>query len=234
MSTPCLLGMPPEIRNHIFELVLITQKSLSIGHGWTRDPQGNSIRSEVLLQQPALARVNRQAREEALPVFYSQNSFLVDQAAFFKYFDRQNCYYAFANEKAQEYLEKLSYQHDLSRYAINSEPDSIEMTLDESKRLRFEIRGPVSEVCVCDAMAKLRTLSAVFDPTPDLSLEGASRLPGLKLLDLAARVLSVLVDGLRIYRMPRSSGVLGGTFVAKHVCEKCGKVVTSYRYTSYE
>ncbi|KAK4967969.1 hypothetical protein LTR42_010297 [Elasticomyces elasticus] len=142
--------LPPrhasEIRNHIFELVLITQNSLSIGHNSRRDPQGKNIRPKALLQQPALARVNRQAREEALPVFYSQNTFLIDEADFGTSSDRHNCYFAFADETAQEYLKKLSYGHEsdgyIVRYPTDSEPDSIEMTLDESKELRFEIREP--------------------------------------------------------------------------------------------
>ncbi|KAK5690080.1 hypothetical protein LTR97_012565 [Elasticomyces elasticus] len=218
MSTPCLLGMPPEIRNRIFELVLITRKSLSIGHNSKRDPQGNYLGSKILLQQPPLARANRQTRSEALPVFYGQNTFLIQEWSFSTDSDRQKCYALFANEAALQYLKKLSWGFESNRYVVDPEPGWIDMSLNQKKELEFVVRGPVSKTCVCDAMAKLRSLVAGFDPDPATSAEGALEGPGRKLVELAPRVVSELQEALERYRMlteyPR---------FRLAVCSECGK-----------
>ncbi|KAK5686524.1 hypothetical protein LTS10_002644 [Elasticomyces elasticus] len=209
--------MPPEIRNHIFELVLITQNSLSIGHNGERYPQGTKFRPKVLLQQPPLTRVDRQTRSEALPVFYSQNTFLVRESGFGASSDTQDCYRSFANVTALKYLKKLSYWVEKTRYIVSAEPGWIDIALSEAKELEFAVRGPPSETCVCGAITKLRGLVAGFDPAPAVSVEEASRLPGRKLVELASRVVPDLVAGLKYDGDFTDLGPLLS-------CSKCGKV----------
>lgn len=66
-STPAqtpLLAMPPEIRNAIYELVVLSE--------WGRSSQNFFVLDRPL---PALFRVNRQIRSEALDVFLLKNHF---------------------------------------------------------------------------------------------------------------------------------------------------------------
>ncbi|KAK5737168.1 hypothetical protein LTR17_006951 [Elasticomyces elasticus] len=219
MSTPCLLGMPPEIRNAIFELVLIRRKSLSIGRNSNHDPQGKYLGLKILLQQPPLAQVNKQTRSEALPVFHGKNTFIIQESRFSTSSDRQKCYRLFANETALKYLKKLSYGFESNRYVVDPEPGWIDMALNEAKELEVTVRGPVSETCVCSTMAKLRSLVAGFDPTPATSAEGALEVPGRKLAELAPRVVPELQETLENHRMWSEYGLS-----PLLLCSECGKV----------
>ncbi|KAK3648888.1 hypothetical protein LTR56_003826 [Elasticomyces elasticus] len=67
MSTPTLIGLPPELRNRIWELVVVDD--LPIKAYQITALENWAQRSErILLQQPAITQVNYQTRNEALPV----------------------------------------------------------------------------------------------------------------------------------------------------------------------
>nr|OQO25628.1 hypothetical protein B0A51_09128 [Rachicladosporium sp. CCFEE 5018] len=70
---PSLLTLPPELRLQIFALALSPfPKALVTFH---LDPYQREDYVEAT--QPALTRVSRQLRAEALPLFYQQNSFVL-------------------------------------------------------------------------------------------------------------------------------------------------------------
>lgn len=95
MAPPTLLSLPPELRNRIYELVVVSPAPLkaalsvdyapankkNFGDGFQvgervallKVPWGGLLYSWQV--QPPLTKVNRQVRSEALPVFHGLNSF---------------------------------------------------------------------------------------------------------------------------------------------------------------
>ncbi|KAH9836893.1 hypothetical protein Tdes44962_MAKER08418 [Teratosphaeria destructans] len=67
------LGLPVEIRDQIFELVVVRQQTTI-----TMLSNYDCHRSEVSACQPAISMVNHQLRAETLPIFYSMNLFLAE------------------------------------------------------------------------------------------------------------------------------------------------------------
>jgi hypothetical protein len=67
------LSLPQELRDHIYELALVKPRNTI-----TMLSNYSCFQSEVSAAQPALARVNRQIRQETLPIFYSANLFLAE------------------------------------------------------------------------------------------------------------------------------------------------------------
>jgi len=59
MDTSKLLSLPPEIRNQIYHLALTQDKPLP----------------STVICEPGLLATNRQTRREALPIYYSENTF---------------------------------------------------------------------------------------------------------------------------------------------------------------
>lgn len=68
-----LLDLPPELRDLIYEYIVLKPKNTI-----TMLPNFNCFASEVSAAQPALIRVNKQLRSEALPMFYNGNVFLAE------------------------------------------------------------------------------------------------------------------------------------------------------------
>lgn len=74
-----LMKLPAELRNLIYELVVVEAKTIDIV-----DPdhvQGGPGVSERA-KQPGIAQVCRQLRREVLPIFYSQNTFRVNACGY--------------------------------------------------------------------------------------------------------------------------------------------------------
>ncbi|KAK5682811.1 hypothetical protein LTR17_027377 [Elasticomyces elasticus] len=111
MSTPTLLGLPPELRNRIFELALVQPFAISIGQSVNRRlPDRTIAHDRAILQQPPLTCVNRQTRSEGLAIFYGQNSFLIDHSKLNSCANVLKCWRAFASKAVQEHLTKVSYK----------------------------------------------------------------------------------------------------------------------------
>lgn len=70
-----LFRLPAELRNRIYELVLMFRHPL----GAHRDLMGDweAEMTPCNVAQPALARTCRAIRSESLPIFYAQNTFVV-------------------------------------------------------------------------------------------------------------------------------------------------------------
>lgn len=64
---PTLLGLPAELRNHIYALILVKDFTLNVRKSDSPD----------LHQHAALTRVNKQLRRETLPTYYTSNTFLL-------------------------------------------------------------------------------------------------------------------------------------------------------------
>ena len=72
MQAQCrLLSLPPELRNHIYELILIAPNKRIEANSWTRIGRSMAI-------QPPMTRVSRKVRDEALKIFYGQHIFRID------------------------------------------------------------------------------------------------------------------------------------------------------------
>ncbi|KAI6798635.1 hypothetical protein KC363_g5390 [Hortaea werneckii] len=68
------LGLPQELRDEISAYLVLKPRNTVI----TMLSNHDCHRSEVSAAQPALARVNRQLRQEILPQFYGSNHFLAE------------------------------------------------------------------------------------------------------------------------------------------------------------
>ena len=67
-----LLALPPELRNHIYELVLHSDRAVYRGIVYLDE------RDERLWKPPALLCTSRQVRAEASPLYYAQTIFSVE------------------------------------------------------------------------------------------------------------------------------------------------------------
>lgn len=66
-----LLKIPAEVRENIFIRVVAEEEPLSI----VPPELGYSKKADTLVTQPPLSYVSRQCRREAIPLFYSENTF---------------------------------------------------------------------------------------------------------------------------------------------------------------
>ncbi|KAK4893551.1 hypothetical protein LTR27_008018 [Elasticomyces elasticus] len=120
MSTPTLFGLPPELRNRIWELVVIDPNPIQAHRLLESDEDSlrhfpNSER--ILPQQPAITHVNHKTREEALPIFYGQNIFWIPhKTAVANDIDVKTWWRSFANKSARKHMNHIIYalQDDLS------------------------------------------------------------------------------------------------------------------------
>ncbi|KAK5737170.1 hypothetical protein LTR17_006953 [Elasticomyces elasticus] len=146
--------LPPELRTQIWELVLVVPSPLII--------RQTSQAPRTILRQPPLTRINRQTRSETLPIFYSQNSFLIEDPKLGDKSEVLQCWFRVnSNEVAQKYTKKVVYR--FQRYTglnRNTELSAVHMTLNETGKLDFAIQGSVSEACVCSLVADLQKLAA--------------------------------------------------------------------------
>jgi len=72
-STKALLDLPFELREAIYEYLVVKPANTI-----TMLENHNCFQNEVSAAQPAITRVNRQIRAEALPLFYKSNVFLAE------------------------------------------------------------------------------------------------------------------------------------------------------------
>lgn len=84
-ATPKLLGLPPELRNQIYILVLRvdddedgTQNEEGSGEGDNHDGPLGTIQVDADTRQPGLLRTCRTIREEAKAIWYQVNDFWFD------------------------------------------------------------------------------------------------------------------------------------------------------------
>ncbi|TKA83340.1 hypothetical protein B0A55_00622 [Friedmanniomyces simplex] len=68
-----LLALPPELRNRIYELVLVAENALIYYYYLSLHKNIGSTVPQA--RQPALTRVSKELRHQALAIFYGQNTF---------------------------------------------------------------------------------------------------------------------------------------------------------------
>ncbi|KAK3648882.1 hypothetical protein LTR56_003832 [Elasticomyces elasticus] len=221
MATPTLLGLPPELRNRIFELTLVVPCAISIGQSVNRRlPDRTIAHDRAILQQPPLTRVNRQTRSEALAIFYGQNTFLIDHTNFDKRSDVIKAWSAFANETAQKHLGRLSYTFQMPRQCACAEPSTLEVVVDKAKTPQSAIKGPAARMCVCRAMGELRSHS-VISPSSAV-LEQSRGVISTAFVKVAFSLIPGLIEGLGMQTM--IDMVLQGAPHGYPVCLDCGRV----------
>ncbi|KAK4918050.1 hypothetical protein LTR49_014188 [Elasticomyces elasticus] len=81
MSTPTLLGLPPELRNRVLELVVVDPLLIQACRPSPRAILRPS-KEGFMPQQPAITQVNHQIREDALPIFYGGNVFWIPHSRY--------------------------------------------------------------------------------------------------------------------------------------------------------
>ncbi|KAK5737171.1 hypothetical protein LTR17_006954 [Elasticomyces elasticus] len=223
MATPTLLGLPPELRNRIFELALVMPFAISIGQSVNRRlPNRTIAHDRAILQQPPLTRINRQTRSEGLAIFYGQNTFLIDHTNFDRRADAVKAWSAFANKAVQEHLTKVSYKFRVTERLARSDFSTLELTLDEAKAPVFTARGPVTETCHCKAKSRLRGLGDAIAAavTSDQRYRAIENV----LVELASIIVPGLLQGLENYALCNS--LFGRSRAGNSVptCLDCGKL----------
>ena len=72
-TTSCFFRLPSELRDQIYELLILKERNII-----TLITNHDCMHSQVSARQPAIAWVNRQARQEALSILYGTNVFQAD------------------------------------------------------------------------------------------------------------------------------------------------------------
>ncbi|KAK3636493.1 hypothetical protein LTR56_014119 [Elasticomyces elasticus] len=154
--SPALLGLPAELRNFIFELAIISPHPLRAGLSVRWESELAVSQTKVSPGQPALARVNRQLRDECLAIFYGQNAFLVDRSILSGH-ELRSWWRKFANEHAQKHLRHLVYRFS-SPHTSGRQPEEqeIHLELDGPDSLQLKIEGEIASACLCKPIADLQ------------------------------------------------------------------------------
>jgi len=79
MASTSLLSLPAELKNHIYGLVLIERSWVSLREGQNKIARGTKLMYPRVTswKEPALLRVCKEIRSEALPLYYGSNAFAV-------------------------------------------------------------------------------------------------------------------------------------------------------------
>ena len=79
MASTSLLSLPAELKNHIYGLVLIERSWVNLREGQNKIARGTKLMYPRVTswKEPALLRVCKEIRSEALPLYYGSNAFAV-------------------------------------------------------------------------------------------------------------------------------------------------------------
>ncbi|KAK5714793.1 hypothetical protein LTR17_017040 [Elasticomyces elasticus] len=227
MSRCYLLELPPELRNSIFELTVISpqpfpaqllQRSLirilSPGTKWI---------SKVLPEVPEIARTSRQIRDEVLPVFYNSNTFAINQNDFPISRGVMLWWSRFAKGEAPKHIANVEYafkwrnREEYSRSVIRVHRNA-------AREVQVAVQGDAEQACLCYAMGRLRKVAAATEGSA--AVERAQR--GISKV-LYALVGTIIVDLIKVLEM-RSSFIdesdddaEEADFEGIPVCEECSK-----------
>ncbi|KAK3648889.1 hypothetical protein LTR56_003825 [Elasticomyces elasticus] len=168
MSGSRLLQLPAELRNRIFELVVVKPQPIPTArcklcckdqHAWPSE--------RIIPQQPAVTRVNRQLRTEVLPIYYGQNTFWIPREILREQVGVQEWWHSFANVAAVKHINNLIYAFLPpklpSRSAVGiTTSDLIEIELQgaEVGQTKCEIRGLPGTICTCSIISSLKVSAA--------------------------------------------------------------------------
>ncbi|KAK3654969.1 hypothetical protein LTR56_003827 [Elasticomyces elasticus] len=195
-----LLELPPELRNSIFELGVISPRPLRAGLSVRWESELAVSQTKVSPGQPALARVNRQLRDESLAIFYGQNAFLIDRGILNGH-ELRSWWRKFANEHTQKHLRRLP------------EEQEIHLELDGPDRLQLKIEGEIASACLCEPIADLQAA--------ENAASGGAVMEGL-LFALEGEIVATMLEVLaQMYYAQLFSHYLD--LHPEIVCTECGK-----------
>ena len=174
-----LLELPPELRNRIFELVVVStyprqanfyprlEPSLRYNHLGSRNKPQRALASPM---QPNLTSVNRQIRAETLQVLYARNNFLFSARDFDARVgtghgrrELKQWLDLFFNDIALKHVEHVSWLFDRED---QSPTVRVDITLQRHAELRYNLYSePADDVCLCE----------LYSRTPKLKPENAKQ-----------------------------------------------------------
>ncbi|KAK3648898.1 hypothetical protein LTR56_003816 [Elasticomyces elasticus] len=149
---PCpLLELPAELRNQIFALAVVETEPQ---HLFTLSVAACGFKASF--HQPALTRVNRQIRSEALSIFYGQSVFRIDD-------DlpppaRNTQVKGIFKARAFKHVRSIIYRFNASSFTV-SKPNEIGIHLDEEGTLQYRVEGRIRLNCICALYRALEDLN---------------------------------------------------------------------------
>lgn len=138
------LDLPGEMRNEIYRYVLVQDTPISTGISWSRSyfPVRDTYRLKG--PQPAISRICRQVRLEALSVFYGENTFLFKAQSGMPALSER---WRHVTKKYFKYLRSVTLETD--RFGVRETSSStIKVYVDkEDDNVNLEFGGDVK--CAC-------------------------------------------------------------------------------------
>ncbi|KAK4959795.1 hypothetical protein LTR10_002683 [Elasticomyces elasticus] len=227
MSRCYLLELPPELRNSIFELTVISPQPLDarlLERSLMRIlPHGTKLMSKVLPEVPEIARTNRQIRDEVLPVFYNSNTFVINKHHFADSRKVMLWWSRFAKGEAPKHIANIEYTFDW-RNEVDFSYGLIQIHRNAAREVQLTVHDEAEPACLCYVMGRLRKVAAASE--------------GMVAVDRAQRVMSkvlyalvgtIIVDLIKVLEMrsafidKSNDGVEELDFEGVPVCEECSK-----------
>ncbi|KAK5686520.1 hypothetical protein LTS10_002640 [Elasticomyces elasticus] len=215
-----LLELPPELRNSIFELTVVSPQSLP-----TRLAQDiryldhTTLISKALPEIPAIARTSRQIRSEALPVFYNSNTFVINKHDIPDSSEVMLWWSRFAKGEAPKHIANIEYA-----FAWRRSRSVIRIHRNTAYEVQVAVRGEAEKACLCYAMGRLRKVAAASEGEV-----AGQRAQGGLIRVLYALVGTVIADLIKVLQM-RSAFIDESDDDAEEpdfegipVCEECSK-----------
>ncbi|KAK5686527.1 hypothetical protein LTS10_002647 [Elasticomyces elasticus] len=167
MSESRLLQLPAELRNRIFELVVVKPPIPTARCKLCYKDQHVWPSERLIPQQPAITCVNRQLRTEVLPIYYGQNTFWIPREILREQVGVQEWWHSFENKAAVKHINNLIYAFlppklpSRSAVGINmSDLIEIELQGAEVGQTKCEIRGLPGTICTCSIISSLKVSAA--------------------------------------------------------------------------
>ncbi|KAK5690075.1 hypothetical protein LTR97_012560 [Elasticomyces elasticus] len=227
MSRCHLLELPPELRNSIFELTVISPQPLDtrlLERSLMRIlSHGTKLMSKVLPEVPEIARTNRQIRSEALPIFYNSNTFVIDKHRFADSRKVMLWWSRFARGEAPKHIANIEYTFNW-RNGGDFSYGMIRIHRNAAREVQLAVHDEAEEACLCHAMGRLRKVAVAGEGV----MEGGRAQGGMSRV-LYALVGTIIVDLIKVLEMrsafidESNDGVEELDFESIPVCEECSK-----------
>ncbi|KAK4959801.1 hypothetical protein LTR10_002689 [Elasticomyces elasticus] len=217
MSTPTLLGLPPELRNRIWELAVVDDLPIQ-AHQMTTPGIWAQRSERTLPQQPAITQVDHQNRSETLPIFYGQNVFWIPhKTSGVNDMTATSWWESFTNESAQKYVNHIIYTLYDTLLFSNATSEYVEISIRVTKQAgtRFEIEESSRNICLC--AAKMR-----FDAAAAGSIANA--------ITVLEESIAPQVFRMMICQRTKILQMYGRGSEHKAVCPNCGRLETGGRF----
>ncbi|KAK4893552.1 hypothetical protein LTR27_008019 [Elasticomyces elasticus] len=167
-NTSRLLELPAELRNRIFELVVVKPQPIRTACCKPCIKDQNSWADERLLpQQPAITRANRQLRAEVLPIFYGLNTFRIPHNILREKVSLKEWWESFANEASVKHVNNIIYGFlppQLGSWSgvggVSSRVIEMELRGTGVEEIRCKIRGLPESICTCAVESSLQVSAA--------------------------------------------------------------------------